>query len=393
MPREDSPYIVGEFWLDHRRDGASPDIWQAATYKRGSRQVVYKSTKCRDIADAKPWLDSYWDKQRAKQSQPVDEAKVVPALFNYWDEHGKKAERPDSIACSIRLFLGFLMQDEAGVNLTMDQADRALFKRFIDWRMHPHSYEVPWGDKTISGASEGVKGETVQSDLSRVAAALNRQEDFGRIPVAPKVPGVDKKLRSQPREYLYTVDQMGAIMWVAAHDVDMFRWLLLQLGTIVRPEAALLFDPRTQWRDSYGLIDLHPVGKPRTRKRNPVVPAIPELVPFLEAWARDGAIIVKSRKRAWRTIRRVLSLPQDAVPKTIRYSVATLMRNQYRVDHEQVEVLLGHRVYKGVSERYAKYDPHYMAESAEALSKIFQRVAAAAYQFGAVHLLSMVSAA
>lgn len=32
MPREDSPYIVGDFWLDKRRDGKSPDTWQIARY-------------------------------------------------------------------------------------------------------------------------------------------------------------------------------------------------------------------------------------------------------------------------------------------------------------------------------------------------------------------------
>lgn len=390
MSRETSEYIVGDYWLDKRRDGKSPDVWQCATYQRGSRQVVYRSTKCKRLDDAKAWLHSYVDRQRAAQPQSVDEAKLVPALFTYWDEHGKKAERPDSIACSLRLFIGFLLQDASGVDLTIAQADRSLFGRFITWRMAPHEYEVPWAGKTIRGSSKGVKGETVHSDLARVAAALNRQVEFGRIPMAPKVTKVDKRDRasSDGKELRYTAEQMGAIMMVAAYDIDMFRWLALQLSTIVRPEAGLLFDPRQQFDAETGVIDLQPVGKARTRKRNPVVPVIPEMVPILTAWAKDGPSIVKSRKRAWRTIRRVLNLPAKAEPKTFRYSVATMLRNQHRVDHEEVESLLGHRVYKGVSARYARFDPQYMAESKAALSTIFRQVMTAAYTWGAVHALS-----
>lgn len=400
MSRKDSEYVVGDYWLDKRRDGASPEIWQAATYRTGSRQVVYRSTKCRGLEDAKGWLHSFVDEQRSKGSQPIDEAKLVPALFTYWREHGKKAERPDAIACSLRIFIGFLLQDEAGVDLTIAQADRALFGRFIAWRMNPHSYAVTWAGKEIKGVSGGVKGETVHSDLARVSAALNHQVTYGRIAMAPKVPAVDRRLRSTPRGYLYTIEQLGAIMAVAAQGavrkdgkadpegLALFRWLVLQLATACRPEAALAFDPREQFDPIARLIDLHPAGKARTRKRNPVVPAIDEVRPFLAAWAKDGASPVKSRKRAWRTVRRVLSLPPEAVAKTIRYTVATELRRMGTVPAIQLESLLGHEAMKGVTARYAKYDPRHMAEAKAALSSVFRRSAAAAMDWSAVHLLS-----
>lgn len=390
MSRETSPYVVGDFWLEKRRDGASPDVWQATTYRPGSRQIVYRSTKCRSLDDAKGWLHSFVDEQRARRAQPIEEAKLVPALFTYWNEHGKKAERPDAIACSLRIFIGFLMQDEAGVGMTIAQADRALFGRFIQWRLGPHEYEVPWAGKSIKATSKGVKGETIQSDLARVAAALNHQVEYGRIPMAPKVPSVDKRLRSEPRDYRFTIEQMGAIMCVAAYDIGMFRWLMLQLATLVRPEAALRFDPSTQYDAQAGVIDLQPKDKARTKKRNPIIPAIPEIQPMLERWAQDGAKPVKSRKTAWRTIRRVLDLPPQAEAKTFRYTVSTILLNQHRVDPDEVELLLGHRVIKAVSSRYAKFDPSYMAESKAALSKVFQQVMGAAMRWGAVHLLSKI---
>jgi hypothetical protein len=399
VSREDSPYIVGDYWLDKRRDKRSPHIWQVATYRGSDRQVVYRSTKQRSLEDAKGYLHAYVDEQRAKGPQRAEEASLVAGIMLYWQEHGKRAERPDSIACSIRHFLGFLIHDgSAGV--TFAAADRSLFARFIDWRMKPHSYSVEWGGKTFRHESQGVKGETVHSDLARIGAAMNRQLDFGRIPMAPKLAKVDKRDRSTARDTLLSIEELGALFYVAAAscytvtgklDTDglyTFRWLLHQLATCGRPVAALSFDPRAQCDFREGLVDLHPQGKARTKKRNPVVPMIDEMRPFYTQWAVDGAVSVTSRKRAWRTIRRLLQFPQAVEPKTIRYSIATELRRMGTVPAIQLEALLGHDAVKGVTARYAKYDPRFMAEAKAALSNIFQRIALAAHAFGAVHLLS-----
>lgn len=312
----------------------------------------------------------------------------MPALQAYWDEHGKKAEAAYAIATSFRNFLGFLMQDEAGVGVTIAQADRALFRRYGDWRMAPHSYSVPWAGKTFSHSSKGVKGETLATNLAHIRAAINHQLSEGRIVTAPKVHAPDKRLRSDPRELRFTIEQLGAIMMVAAYTPDVFRWLALQLATCCRPVAGLKMDPRTQYDAAAGLIDLHPKGKVRTRKRNPVVPLIDEMRPIMEQWAKDGASITRSRKTAWRTIRRVLDLPAESEPKTIRYTVATLLTQERDVPPAQIEMLLGHTIVKDVTGRYARFDPSYMAEVKVALSSIFRRVMVEAYQWGAVHLLS-----
>jgi integrase len=321
--------------------------------------------------------------------QPVEEARLLPALQTYWEEHGSRAEADYAIATSFRNFAGFLMQDKAGVNVTIAQADRALFRRYGDWRMAPHSYSVMWAGKRISHTSKGVKGETLATNLAHIRAAINHQLSEGRILTAPKVHAPDKRLRSPPREYLFTIEEMGAVMAVAMHDKGLFRWLVLQLATCCRPVAALAADPKTQYDPVARLFDLHPKNKARTRKRNPVVPVIEEIHPILMAWAEDtDAKPVASRKRAWRTLRRVLNLPPEAEAKTLRYSVATELRRMGTVPALQIESLLGHEGIKGVTARYAKYDPAFMAEAKAALSNIFQRVAAEAVNWGAVHLLS-----
>lgn len=245
MPRETSKYVVGEYWLDQRRDGKSP-FWQITTYKPGSRQVVYRSTGLRDLEEAKGALDAFFTEQRAKQVQPTDEAELVPALKLYWEEHGKKAEAAYAIAGSFRAFLGFLMQDEAGVRVTIAQLDRSLTQRFQDWRMKPHDWSVVWGAKEHNHRSAGVSGETVATDLARVRAAVNHALAYGRITTAPKIHGPDKRLRSEPRDTLLTIEELGAVLMVAAYDIHVFRWLAHQMATCGRPVAALAFDPRTQ---------------------------------------------------------------------------------------------------------------------------------------------------
>jgi integrase len=177
-------------------------------------------------------------------------------------------------------------------------------------------------------------------------------------------------------------------MAVARYSPDLFRWLALQLATCCRPVAALRMDPRVQYDADSALIDLHPAGKIRSKKRNPVVPVIDQMKPILTEWAEVGADVVRSRKTAWRTLRRVLNLPQEAEAKTIRYSVATELRRLGTVPAIQIESLLGHSAVKSVTARYAKYDPTFMAEAKAGLSSIFARVMAEADAWDAVHLLS-----
>jgi len=386
MGRETSPYIVGDFWLDKRRDGKSPHTWQIASYDPETRSICYRSTRCRDLKDAKGKIHAHVEKARAKQAQNPTDAKVIPLLFLYWEEHGKGVVSPGQIASSIRAFIGFLMQDEeSGLDVRVAELSPNLFTRFRKWRMGEHSWEVPWADKTFKHASPGVKGESVQRNLDDIRAALGHHAEEGRLPYAPKVPAVPEELRSPRKDRVLTLAELGAIVAFARDDIDMYRFVLLMLATLVRPEAATQFDPREQWDIAHGLVDLHPPEWKRTKKVNPVVPAIPEMTPILEAWRGSNIVKVASKKRAWRTLRRALDLGPEVVAKTIRHSGATILRTR-RVPFEEIETQLGHRVLKKTSRVYAKYDPDYLANARDALSTLFREVMAEAAKWDAGHL-------
>jgi integrase len=382
-------YRVGEYWLSKRRDGKSPEVWQIARYDSRTRSIVYRSTRKKGLDDAKAEIHSYVERERSKAPQRPEDAKVIPLLFTYWEEHGRSTVKPAQIASSLRQFIGFLMQDIAGLNVTVAELRPQVFVRFREWRMKPHAYSVPWAGETIKHASTGVKGESVQRNLDDIRAALTHHANNGRLPYAPKVPAVPRQLRSPPKDRVLSDEEMGAIVGYAMYDADLFRFVCIQIATLVRPEAAGKFDPRRQYDAKRQLIDLHHADAPRTKKHNPIVPAVPRFVPILEAWARDGATAVTSHKTRWRTMRRALRLGRDVEAKTIRHTVATRLRTM-RVPAEEVETLLGHRVLKKTSAVYAKYDPDYLSEAAKALAIVWDDVMAAAMMWAAGHLRAKV---
>lgn len=84
-------------------------------------------------------------------------------------------------------------------------------------------------------------------------------------------------LRSPPKDRVLTDAELGSIVGYAAYDLPFFRFVALMIATAARPEAAGKFDPAAQFDPRLGLIDLHPVGSPRTKKRNPIVPAVEQI--------------------------------------------------------------------------------------------------------------------
>jgi hypothetical protein len=126
----------------------------------------------------------------------------------------------------------------------------------------------------------------------------------------PRVPSVDKNLRSKSRKLVFTIKQLGAMVAYADQEPCVHKWLQLMIATAARPDAALAFVPANQWLDS--VIDLHPPGAPVTDKRNPIVPAITPLTYVMKGWKLD---LVTSRKRWWRTMRTKLNIPTSYVPK------------------------------------------------------------------------------
>src|SRR3546814_10683469 len=84
----------------------------------GVQTCALPISKRGDLEDAKGVLLAFVNQERAKGRQTAEEAGVLPQLFLYYEEHGKHVRKPDVIEGSMRSFIGFLMQDEAGLAVT-----------------------------------------------------------------------------------------------------------------------------------------------------------------------------------------------------------------------------------------------------------------------------------
>lgn len=390
MPRETSPYIVGDYWLDKRRDGKSPDIWQITYYKPATRQVVYRSTHTGALDVAKAKLHAFDEMQRAKGRQQPDEAKVIPLLVTYWDERGHALVNAEQCDLSLRMFTAFLLQDEVGVNAVLTDMTPVLFERFRAWRMAPHSIDLTWRGKHYSRSYQPVVGATVQRHINDIRAALYHAEGNGRVNVPFKIRDLEDRYKSTHTERILTLHEMGQIFWYSRHFPDLFRFVALQMATSVRPMAALQFDPRKQFNGK--LIDLQPDTAPQTKKRNAIIPAIRPLRPILSQWAKEGAVTVKSRKTRWRKMRANLGLSNDVQPKTIRYTIATWVYEMDWVPGRQISAMLGHDAdpddVRRTSRIYAKYRPDQLGKVVKALSIVWLRVSREAKKISAVQRLS-----
>lgn len=389
MSRETSKYVRDPYWLDKRRDGRSPAVWQIARNERGT--IIYRSTRKRELSEAIAVLDALVEEERSKQKgQQPTEALVAAHLINYWKEKGRKTVNNDQSARSLRTFLAFLNQDEATVHAVITDLTPTLFERFREWRMSPHAFSLEWFGQTYDYASaKGVCGATVQRNINDIRAAIHHAQANLRIPMAPKINDLAKEYASPDRERVLSRDELARIFWYASHNRPLFQFVALQLATAVRPDAALRFDPRTQYNDRTGLIDLQPEASKQTKKRNAIIPAIAPVRVVLRGWAREGAATVSSRKTAWRIMRRTLGLSADVFPKTIRHTVATMLYADPTVPEREVVEMLGHDGKLARTTRiYAKYDPTRLHNVVRALTMLWRDVMREAVRFGTDHKLT-----
>lgn len=386
MGREDSPHVVGPFWLDKRPDGKSPH-WQIASYDGQARTVRYRSTRRSDVAEARDAIDAHYAAEKAGKPQ-TSEALVVPQAMLYWREHGRGVVNVVSIATSLRHFIGFLFQDRVGPAATFSELRPDVFRRFKKWRAGTHGYTLEWEGRTFRHSSQGVVGESIQRDLNTIRAALNHSVDAGRVPYAPKVKGVAAEDRSPPRDRVLSVAEVGAMIGFASSDPALLRPIVAMIATLARPEAVRAWQVDRQADLARGLFDAHPPGARRTKKRNPVVPIPAFWREWLRLWIADPAPLSRSGRRRWQTMKRALGLGPEVDPKTIRYTLATHLRSS-GVPWADIEAQLGHSI-KSQSSTYAKYAPGYLSAATAAIDAYWIQVLSAARDWLADHLRTKV---
>lgn len=378
MSKLDSPYIIGDHWLEKRKDGRSPN-WQVAWLE--NRQIQYRSTRSDDLEKAKSYIEAFVSTKNSISGEGEEAPLAFVMLKLYWVEHGSKVVSPAQIKSSIRAFVGFLAQDKVGHDATVEDLRPEVFERFIQWRKFPHSWKVMFDGKEVASSSKGVKGESIKRNLDDLTAAFNHNVRRGRMS-SIFVPSIPASERSAPRDRVLSPEELGAIVGYAQNSPQLYQWIMLMLGTAARPEAAMAFDPELQVRGE--VINLHPPAWAKTKKVNPSIPLIPPLRAITDNWRHFEC---KSHKTAWRTMRRVLNLSDDVHAKTIRHTVATMLLDDGDLHPHLIESLLGHRVLNKTTAVYAKWNVRHMSPLIEPLTAIWNMVDSEASAWRARHLL------
>lgn len=384
MARHDSPYIVGDFWLDKRPDGRSAN-WCITWYDARARTTRYRSTGEPVLERAKAQIEAHALARRQTVEQKPEDAIVGQILATYWAEHGSHRASAEQIKASIQHIAAFLEREEIadgrGATRVAELKPR-LIKRFIGWREGPHRYDhLNREGETVTFESPGVSGEAINRNLDDLRAALGFAHKQGDLTAVPFIAAVPVEKRSGPRERVLEVPELAAML---EHPNDRTRRMIVAaMGTLARPEAILAWHIPSQFDPVHRILDTNPPGKVQTKKHNPIVPVCDGLLPWLERtpgyWIAvrvgdDGERPVASIKTAWRHMRASVGLGPEVVPKTIRHTMNTYLRRQ-GVPEIQVETMAGHRGHGTNRRSYTHIRPDYLSDVVAALDMFWNMLA------------------
>jgi integrase len=219
--------------------------------------------------------------------------------------------------------------------------------------------------------ARGQSDPYIKRTLGALRAALWRAYRRGEVTSVPYIITGDLA-DSRPRERVLEIAELAAF-WRAVDSEALARWVMLLLGTGARP-GALVELTAGQIDVLRRRIDLHPPGAPETGKRNPILPIVPSLLPWVET-PRAPFVIerrLKALRAGWVAARARAGLGTDVLPYSMRHTLATWMSEQ-NVPEPEITAWFGHGRESTTRHWYIKrrvYRPDYLAEAAAAVEKL-----------------------
>ena len=356
MPRTERPVQIGKYWLSKRSN--SP-MWCRTWFDPATRQTRKESLGVADLEEAKLRLARWVIEEAERPRQAADDLTIAEAAMRYWSKSAQwdKTGQPRSVkaAGTIRRNLEIAIEKIGELTVSeFNKAKQAEFARGLSHRYRP---------------------ATVRRVFDMLFAALNYcfdAEELERVPPRIKLPD------SPPREYIASLDDI-AKFWDAKKPPQLQFFLVLLLATGARPSTILELT-RFQCDLERGFIDLNPPGRTQTAKRRPTVPICQVAQAWIEA-ADEGPLVhyqgraIEYPNQSWRRVRRATGLPEAFTPGAMRHTIASELRRR-GVPPAQIAGFLGHYLPNWrTTERYAKYDPRFMAETVAALDGVFNEIA------------------
>lgn len=339
----------GEQWVTDRPNTTS---LYRAWYDASARKVRYASLNTADLEDAKRQLAAYVLRHDAMPQQAPTGVSLELVLERYWLQHGEGV----ASARSAKAAIGMWKRHFGTGALVSDVGNESCKAMIARWRREERS------DGTIARY------------LGVGRAAFSRAVQAGELSYAPHVPAVTSTAEYR---HVATPDQMAALL-NAVDRPHLLLYCLIRIGTGCRDDAARDLRPE-QVNFTANVIELNPAGRTQTKKRRPTLKLVPTLAQALQE-AGDASPYVSLHgkhqgeiRKVWGVTRTRAELPDYFLPKIIRHTMATHLRES-GVPEWEAQGWMGHRT-GGTSERYAKFRPEFMAASAAATEGYFTTLA------------------
>ena len=394
-------YQRGSYWLDwdKRKDGSlrSPYLtifW----YDEQRKRVRSVSTSSDDLTEGTKALDRNYEATEGnsliclacgQMREPEGGVLVLRAIADYL---GKKesASSIDSINARLAHVINYIATLPSP-RIVCEQIDESWISGFRIWLakqpMVSTAGNVLDRDRSLS---------TVENSVLQLAAALNSTRSDGkRVARFKPIPTTELNRTPQRRltiheladAFRYATDPRFPTKRSALH-----RFLILSVATLSRPDAVHDFSTapgKRQWNADRRVICLNPEGRRQTKKYRATVIAPKQLIPLINQ-VSGFWIPGLSVRSAWETMVGHLGWPAEGEGgmKLIRRSIAQMLRDagtemawseDWRmeiraVSEKQIEVQLGHRKIKSVTDLYAFFRPAYLSSVTRALESIIEAI-------------------
>ena len=283
---------LGPYWLWYRSERDEWSIcWYDDTGANGRGRTCRRGTGVRGGSAGTPppealdALASHYQESQRPTQQPIGAASVQEIVNSWLEKHAyPNLSDPIRYRDGARRWREFFDEERRAGRLTgpptVADINSDLVRRFHAWRRQ-----------------QGVGGHTIARDTAALRQPLNWAWKNNLIPSAPFVPDVRSTEKAEPRDLVYSIEQIAALLEAARATPErehIHLFAMLMLSTNGRVEAVLELEA-AQIQD--GLIYFNAPGRAQTKKRRSVVPVCPTLAPWLVG--ASGRLIQWRKRVRW----------------------------------------------------------------------------------------------
>jgi integrase len=342
-------YRIGKWFLDRRPN--SPN-WCACRYDPETRQTRRTSLGTNHFQVAQISLAEHVTKHEAlKHALPYD-VLLETILIRYYEHHAKNLPSGEQAKHALGHWSDHF--PEATISELSPQRQEAFVSAL---------------------QAKGYRASYISRILSVGRAALNWAYKRQELVSAPFIMDVKRDPDEEAERFReLSMEEVARLLAAAARIPHLFRFCLISLNTLARPDAVLDLGP-AQVDLAKRQVSLNPKGRKQTKKYRPVVPISDTLLPWLHG-CEDARYVsyhgkpVASVKKSFAAAVAEAELA-DVTPYCLRHTMGVELRAR-DVPEWEIMGMMGHKSKAArTTERYARYRPDHLGHAVRAIDAYF----------------------